>query len=105
MGCKKPGNGTDPRAIRDNWWETAQPLCPQFRPLKGEVHYPVPGYCVLSRSPGWFMIPSIEEFTIHCTSAEFPLCCWFGAGDKISPDLVEHQPEHESERPSTAHYE
>jgi hypothetical protein len=42
--------------------EKSQALCPQFRPCNLEGLYPVRGHCVLSQSPGWFMIPSIEHY-------------------------------------------
>lgn len=32
--------------------------------------------------PGWFMIPSIEEYGVYCTSLKFNQCPWFrGTGE------------------------
>jgi len=53
------------------------PRGPQFRGCDVERLYPVQGYCVLSQSPGWFMIPSIEEHREYCTTPRFGECCWF----------------------------
>jgi hypothetical protein len=75
-----------------------RPLCPQFRGCGIEGLYPVQGYCVLSQSPGWFMIPSIEEYREYCTTPRFGECCWFrGTGEFRGS--VETQPE---ERPARA---
>jgi hypothetical protein len=57
-----------------------RPLCPQFRQCAVERLYPVQGYCVLSQSSGWFMVPSIEEYRKYCTTSCFGACCWFGGG-------------------------
>jgi hypothetical protein len=54
-----------------------RPQCPQLRPCHAEGLYPVQGYCVLAESPGWFMIPSIEEYRESCTSPQWGDCCWF----------------------------
>jgi hypothetical protein len=39
-----------------------QPRCPHLRACRAEWLYPVQGYCAPAESPGWFMIPSIEEY-------------------------------------------
>lgn len=57
--------------------ENRQPLCPQFRLCHLERLYPVRGYCVLAQSPGWFMVPSIEEYREHCTTLRYGECYWF----------------------------
>ncbi|MFI5342536.1 MAG: hypothetical protein ACHQ7N_22225, partial [Candidatus Methylomirabilales bacterium] len=57
--------------------EDPRPLCPQFRGCDIQRLYPVQGYCVLAQSPGWFMVPSIEEYREHCTTPRFGECCWF----------------------------
>jgi len=54
-----------------------RPLCPQFRSCGIERLYPVQSYCVLAQSPGWFMIPSTEEYRESCTTPRFGDCCWF----------------------------
>ena len=51
--------------------------CPQLRACRAERLYPVQGYCVLAESPGWFMIPSIEEYREYCTTPRSGDCCWF----------------------------
>jgi hypothetical protein len=56
---------TDPRSC-----------CPQLRPCHAEGRYPVEGYCILEESPGWFMIPSIEEYRESCTTPRWCDCCW-----------------------------
>jgi len=53
------------------------PVCPRLRAAHVKPFYPVDGYCVLDQSPGWFMIPSVEEFRTYCTSAQFDQCPWF----------------------------
>ena len=63
-------------------YESCQPLCLQFRSCSTERPYPVQGHCVLAQSPGWFMIPSIEEYREYCTRPRFAACCWYrGTGD------------------------
>ena len=74
----------------DTWPEGLQDksgaLCPQFRPCALEGLYPVRGHCILARSPGWFMIPSIEEYGVYCTSLKFNQCPWFrGTGAMVRP--------------------
>ena len=54
-----------------------RPRCPQLRACRAERLYPVQGYCVLAESPGWFMIPSIEEYREYCTTPRWGACCWF----------------------------
>ena len=54
-----------------------RPRCPQLRACRAERLYPVPGYCVLADTPGWFMIPSIEEYREYCTTPRWGDCCWF----------------------------
>jgi hypothetical protein len=76
--------------------EEPRPLCPQLHSCDHERLYPVEGYCVLADSPGWFMIPSIEEYRQYCTTPRFGECRWFrGAGANSGP--VEGQPR---ERPT-----
>lgn len=76
--------------------EDPRPLCPQFRGCDHEGLYPVQGYCVLADSPGWLMLPSIEEYREYCTTPRFGACRWFrGAGANRGP--VEGQP---GERPA-----
>jgi hypothetical protein len=55
----------------------SRPLCPQLRGCRSERLYPVQGYCVLTESPGWFMIPSIEEYREYCATPQYGECCWF----------------------------
>ena len=54
-----------------------RPRCPQLRACGAEGLYPVQGYCVLAESPGWFMIPSIEEYREYCMTLRYGDCCWF----------------------------
>lgn len=65
-----------------------EPSCPQFRLSRIQRLYPVEGCCVLARTPGWFMIPSIEEYREYCTTPRFQDCCWFG-GAAENPGSVE----------------
>jgi hypothetical protein len=58
--------------------EDPRPWCPHLRACRAEWLYPVQGYCVLAESPGWFMIPSIEEYREYCTTPRYGDCCWFG---------------------------
>ena len=55
-------------------------VCPMFRSVRAGSLYPVQGYCLLDRSPGGFMIPSIAEFREFCTTSGFAACPWFGGG-------------------------
>ena len=57
--------------------EAPQPLCPQFRPYPNEAAYPVQGHCAPSHRPGWFVIPSIEEYGLYCTEAQYACCPWY----------------------------
>ena len=63
------------------------PVCPWMRLARKETGYAIDGYCVLDQSPGWFMIPSIEEFDTYCTGAQFHRCPWFNRGqaDRAAP--------------------
>ncbi len=65
------------RKLAEHLREDGQPLCPQFRLCQMERLYPVRGYCVLAQSPGWFMVPSIEEYREYCMTPRYGECCWF----------------------------
>jgi hypothetical protein len=65
------------RKLAEHLRENRQPLCPQFHVCHLETLYPVRGYCILVQSPGWFMVPSIEEYREHCMTSRFGECCWF----------------------------
>jgi hypothetical protein len=65
------------RALAVSLQAEPQPQCPQLRPCHAEGLYPVQGYCVLAESPGWFMIPSIEEYWESCTTLQWGDCSWF----------------------------
>ena len=67
----------DARAVVVSLQTEPQPRCPQLRACCAEGLYPVKGYCVLEESPGWFMIPSIEEYRESCTTPQWGDCCWF----------------------------
>jgi hypothetical protein len=44
-------------------------------------------YCVLADPPGWFLIPSIEEYREYCTTPRWGDCCWFrriGTGERTA---------------------
>lgn len=61
--------------------------CPQMRAVQADWLYPVEGYCVLHRAPGWLMIPSVEEFQRYCTTLRFQQCPWFtGSSDDGAPE-------------------
>jgi hypothetical protein len=62
--------------------EKTKPLCPQFRSCDVEWLLPVRGYCALSRSPGWFMVPRLVESRTYCTSQGFAGCPWFLQADE-----------------------
>jgi hypothetical protein len=84
MNGQKRRNPSQVDAWLDRLQDKSRALCPQFRPCALEELYPVRGHCVLSRSPGWFMIPSIEEYGRYCTSVEFIQCRWFrGTGETV----------------------
>jgi hypothetical protein len=78
MNPEQPSDEIHVAELANRLREKTKPLCPQFRSCNLEGLYPVRGHCVLSRSPGWFMIPSIEEYRTYCTSRGFVLCPWFG---------------------------
>jgi len=50
------------RELAERLRKDPRPRCPPLRACRAERLYPVQGYCVLAESPGWFMIPSIEEY-------------------------------------------
>ncbi len=52
------------------------PCCPQFRPLRGDGTYPIPGYCAPAAAPSALMVPSVEEFRTLCTTPAFRHCPW-----------------------------
>ena len=89
MNAQKQSDGLQVDAWPEPPREKSRALCPQFRACDLEGLYPVRGHCVLSRSPGWFMIPSIEEYASYCTSAEFSRCCWFRGTDETVGALVD----------------
>lgn len=68
------------RQMAQRLQQVRPPVCPQMRKASAEWLYPVEGYCVLERSPGWLMIPSIEEYRSYCTTPRFHECPWFGGG-------------------------
>lgn len=73
------------RFMAERLSEDPRPQCPQLRACRVERLYPVEGYCVLVDSPGWFMIPSIEEYREYCTTPRWGDCCWFrriGPGER-----------------------
>ncbi len=58
------------------------PQCHQFREQK-IGRYPMKGVCLFSQSPGWFMIPSIEEYREYCTTSRFGTCCWYRGAEEM----------------------
>lgn len=56
--------------------ERAETTCPQFRPVTTNGRYPVPGYCLLARWPG-FLFPTISEHRDFCITARYPACRYF----------------------------
>ena len=73
-----------------------RPRCPQLRACRAERLSPVQGYCVLADTPGWFMIPSIEEYREVCTTPRWGDCCWFrgnapDGADEIGSAQVEER--------------
>jgi hypothetical protein len=82
MNTQKRSDASQVDARPERPHEKPRTVCPQFRPCDLKGLYPVRGYCVLSRSPGWFMIPSIEEYGRYCSNPGFAQCCWFhGVGE------------------------
>jgi hypothetical protein len=73
----KENDETHARELAQHLREEPRPLCPQLRACAPERLYPVEGYCVLAASPGWFMIPSVEEYREYCTTPRFGACRWF----------------------------
>ena len=66
------------RELAVNLLADPRPRCPQLRVCHhAERLYPVQGYCVVAESPGWFMIPSIEEYWESCTTLQWGDCSWF----------------------------
>jgi hypothetical protein len=77
MNAEKPSDEIYFAEFAKRLREEIAPLCPQFRSCDVDGLFPVRGYCVLSRSPGWLMIPRIEVYRNYCTRREFVLCSWF----------------------------
>ncbi len=90
MNAEKSGDEIQMAELAKRLREEPKPLCPQFRAYKLEGLYPVRGHCALSRSPGWYMIPSIEEYRTYCTRVAFVLCRWFGQADEAAGAVVDH---------------
>jgi hypothetical protein len=84
MTTEKTNQAIDGRAWPTQISETARPLCPQFRPCPMEALAPVGGHCLLSRSPGWFMIPTLVTYDRYCTRVGFAACDWFDAGGELT---------------------
>ncbi len=104
MNVEKTRDGIPVSELATRFREDGRPLCPQFRPCDMEGLYPVQGHCVLSRRPGWFMIPGIEEYSRYCTSAGFAQCCWFGGVGEptgsVADDRGEQRPRKEAKSPA-----
>ncbi len=80
MNNRHAGDASDAAALAgQSCVETTKP-CPQFRPCDLTRMYPVRGYCILTQTPGWLMIPSIEEYRMYCTGWGFAQCPWFRQG-------------------------
>ena len=63
--------------------------CPMLRSAHARSLYPIRGYCVLGRSDGGFMIPSIAEFREFCSGPGFTACPLFrSAQDNLSAKRV-----------------
>ena len=77
MNTERPSDAIYLAEFAKGLREETTPLCPQFRSCDVDGRFPVRGYCVLSRSPGWLMIPRIEAYRNYCTRREFALCSWF----------------------------
>jgi hypothetical protein len=73
---REPNDEEHARILAISLRAEPRPRCPQLRPCQAEGRYPVQGYCVLADSPGWFMIPSIEEYRESCTTSRWGVCCW-----------------------------
>ncbi len=91
MDAQKKGDPPRVQAWPQPSPEILRTFCPQFRACGSDGKYPVRGHCVLSQSPGWYMIPSIEEYSRYCTRPEFPQCLWFretgeSAGSVAGPE-------------------
>ena len=82
MNTQKSRDACNASAWLERPDEMHQTNCPQFRPCNLDGLYPVRGHCVLSRSPGWYMIPSIEEYGRYCTTSDFAQCCWYHASQE-----------------------
>ncbi len=84
MNAERSSDEVHAAELANSLREETKPLCTQFRACNLEELYPVRGHCVLSRSPGWFMIPSIEEYRTYCTKVEFVQCRWFARTGKAA---------------------
>ena len=69
-----------------------RPVCPQFRPYQDDSGYPVHGHCTPLHRPGWFVIPSIDEYGRYCTDPGFALCPWFRGVGEASAGGSGHPP-------------
>ena len=109
MNAQKRRNPYQVEAWAECPREKSQALCLQFRPCDLEGLYPVRGHCVLSRSPGWFMIPSIEQYGRYCSNPGFAQCCWFhGVGETTRvvadpPESGRPEPRHGGHRMLASH--
>lgn len=69
----------DRRTTSRRFDERGETTCPQFRPVGATGRYPVEGYCILARWPG-FMLPTIAEHRDLCTMRHYPQCGYFARG-------------------------
>ena len=90
MNAEQPSDEIHVAELANRLREKTEPLCPQFRSCNLEGLYPVRGHCVLSRSPGWSMIPSIEEYRMYCTRVGFIECRWFGQTGEAAGPVADH---------------
>ena len=67
--------------LGENFQAVSESICPMLRPVQAGPLYPVQGYCILGRSSGGFMIPSIAEFREFCSGSGFAACPWFGSAE------------------------
>ena len=67
--------------------EDPRPVCPQFRPYHDETLFPGRGHCAPLHRPGWFVVPSVDEYGRYCTDPDFALCPWFRSGGAARADV------------------
>ncbi len=83
MNAKKANDAIETHEWPSDDSRKARPLCPQFRPCPMGTGASVGGHCLLSSSPRWLMMPTLDTYDRYCTRKGFAACDWFDVGNTL----------------------